>query len=288
VNYLSELLSLCKKPITADAGASLDRIISALLKNNISRIILTEDDSPVGIITEKDIGLFLLNDDSERNLTDIPASQLMKILVSVNGSVSIEKCVEIMLEKNIGSLGVSSDTNEIVGIITKTDIARYYSKNYSGKHTVGDLMTISYIAMNSNNFLKDIVSKMIEEKISRIFLKNDDGEPEGIVTFRDLFHVALEQGNSDSVLDNSDDAISVVFTRKGFLSESGFGNTILAKDLMTKSLESVDFEEDLGVACDAMAQNKINGVGVRINDKLGGVVSKTDVLKAIYVDNTSK
>ena len=74
------------------------------------------------------------------------------------------------------------------------------------------------------------------------------------MTFRDLFHVALEQGNSDSVLDNSDDVISVVFTRKGFFSESGFGNTILAKDLMTKPLESVDFDEDLGVACDVMAQ----------------------------------
>jgi CBS-domain-containing membrane protein len=29
-------------------------------------------------------------------------------------------------------------------------------------------------------------------------------------------------------------------------------------------------------------------VGVRINGKLGGVVSKTDILKAIYIDNKSK
>ena len=108
------------------------------------------------------------------------------------------------------------------------------------------------------------------------------------MTFRDLFHVALEQGNSDSVLDNSDDAISIIFTRKGFLSESGFGNAVLAKDVMTKTFESVNFEEDLTVACNAVAQNRINGVGVKINGKLGGVLSKTDVLKAIYMDNKSK
>jgi hypothetical protein len=36
-----------------------------------------------------------------------------------------------------------------------------------------------------------------------------------------------------------------------------------------------------------MIQERINGVGVRINGKLGGVVSKTDVLKAIYVDTKS-
>ena len=129
---------------------------------------------------------------------------------------------------------------------------------------------------------------MIGEKISRIFLKNKNNEPEGILTFRDLFHVALEQGNDDSVLDNSDQMISIVFTRKGFLSDSGFGNTIQAKDVMTKTFESVDFDEDLSVACDIMAQNKINGLGVRINEKLGGVISKTDVLKAIYIDNSSK
>ncbi|MDH3765953.1 MAG: CBS domain-containing protein, partial [Nitrosopumilus sp.] len=111
--------------------------------------------------------------------------------------------------------------------------------------------------------------------------------PQGIMTFRDLFHIALEQGNSDSVLDNSDQAISVIFTRKGFLSNSGFGNTIQAKDVMTNSFESVDFEEDLIVACEEMVQNRINGVGVRINGKLGGVVSKTDILKAIYIDNDS-
>lgn len=100
--------------------------------------------------------------------------------------------------------------------------------------------------------------------------------------------MALEQGNSDAVLDNSDPVISVVFTWRGFLSESGFGGTVLAKDAMTKPVESVDFEEDLAVACDVMSQNRINGVAVRVKDGLAGAVSKTDVLKAIHVENSTK
>ena len=285
---MSDLLSISQKPITVDQNSSLSHVISELLKNKISRLIVTENDSPIGIISEKDIGLFLLNDESELNLDEIPVSRIMNRLSSVNATMDVDTCVEIMLEKNIGSLGVTSNGEGLVGIVTKTDIAKYYSKNYAGRHTIGHVMTLTSVSMNSDDTLKDIVSKMIEEKVSRIFLKNKDGEPEGIITFRDLFHVALEQGNSDAVLDNSDDAISIVFTRKGFLSDSGFGNTILAKDVMTKTFESVDFEEDITVACDAMAQNRINGVGVRINGKLGGVLSKTDVLKAIYIDNKSK
>ena len=283
MSYLSELNSIAKKPITIKINASLSNVISKLIKNNISRLIVTDENIPVGIVTEKDLGLFLLNDDSEKNLDEIHVSSIMNKITSVDDSMSIEKCIEVMLEKDIGSLGVSTNDEGLVGIITKTDITEYYIKKYPGKHTVGEIMTISYMSMNSEESLKNVVSKMIENKISRIFLNKID-EPEGILTFRDLFHIALEQGNTDVVLDNSDDAVSIVFTRKGFLSESGFGNTIQAKDVMTKTFESVDFEEDLTVACEAMVQNRINGVGVRINGKLGGVVSKTDILKAIYID----
>ncbi|MDH3766164.1 MAG: CBS domain-containing protein, partial [Nitrosopumilus sp.] len=222
---MSDLISISQKPITTDKKSSLSHVISELLKNKISRLIVTDEGSPVGIITEKDIGLFLLDDDSEKNLDEISVSQIMKMLTSANESMSVEKCVEIMLEKEIGSLGITSNNDGLIGIITKTDIAQYYAQKYAGKHTVGDVMTISYISMNSETPLRNVVSKMIEEKISRIFLNNENNEPQGIMTFRDLFHIALEQGNSDSVLDNSDQAISVIFTRKGFLSDSGFGNT---------------------------------------------------------------
>ncbi len=284
---MSNLDYLFKKPITIEKNSSLSHVITELLKNKISRLIVTDEKSSLGIITEKDIGLFLLNDDAEKTLDEIPASQIMNPLTSVNDSMNVEDCVDIMLEKRIGSLGISSKSNDLIGIITKSDIIQHYVQNYTENHRVGDVMTISYVSMNSSSPLSSVVPKMINEKISRIFLKNNTDELEGILTFRDLFHVALEQGNSDSVLDNSDQTISVIFSRKGFLSDSGFGNTVQAKDVMTSNLKSVDFEDDLAEACGIMIKNKINGVGVNINGKLGGVVSKTDVLKAIHIESSS-
>ena len=281
---MTELKSIMKKPITIDKDASLFHVISKLLKKNISRLVITEKDSPVGIVSEKDIGLFLLGDENKKNLDEIPASQIMNRITSAHDSMNVKDCVKVMLDKKIGSLGVVSNSSGIVGIVTKTDFIQYYVNEYEGTHKVGDVMTISYVSANSDDFLGSVVSKMIDEKISRIFLKNADNEPEGILTFRDLFHVALEQGSSDSILDNSDPAISVIFSRKGFLSDSGFGKTIQAKEVMTKNIESVNYDEDLTVACRAIIQNKMNGIGVLINDKLSGVVSKTDILKAIYTD----
>lgn len=283
---MTQLRTIMKTPIVIEDNSSLYHAISMMLQENISRLLVKGEH--YGIITEKDIGLFLFNDDSEKNLDEIPVSKITNRITTVNDAMDVETCIEIMLERGIGSLAITKNNEGIIGLITKTDIAQYYIQKYAGKHTVGDLMTISYVSMQSDDNLKDVVSKMIEEKISRIFIKNQNNEPEGIFTFRDLFHVALEQGNTDAVLDNSDAAISVIFSRKGFLSDSGFGKTIKVKDVMTKTFETVDFTEDLVVACQNMVQNRINGLGVRINGKLAGVLSKTDILKAIHVDNKSK
>ena len=81
-------------------------------------------------------------------------------------------------------------------------------------------------------------------------------------------------GEESNVIDNSDPAISVIFPRKGFLSETGFGGTTSAKDVMSDSITSVDYNDDLVSACTEMIDNNINGCGVLINRKLSGIVSK--------------
>jgi len=88
-------------------------------------------------------------------------------------------------------------------------------------------------------------------------------------------------GQDSDVIDNSDPAISVIFPRKGFLSETGFGGTTSAKDVMSDSIRTVDYNDDLVSACTEMLDNNINGCGVMVNGKLSGIVSKTDVLRIL-------
>ncbi|HSB84143.1 MAG TPA: CBS domain-containing protein, partial [Nitrosarchaeum sp.] len=126
-----------------------------------------------------------------------------------------------------------------------------------------------------------LVSKMIEDKVSRLIIKNNQNEAKGVVTFRDLFRVSMTVGNTHDVVDNSDPMISVIFPRKGFLTSSGFGGSILAKDIMTPNIVSIDYNDDLVMACTEMIDNNVNGIGVLINNQLSGIVSKTDVVKAL-------
>lgn len=269
-----------KKPITIENSASLFKAMAHLTNSKISRLLTTNDSGDiVGIITEKDIGFFLLVNDSEKNLTEIPVSDVAKPLIQVNESTPVEDVAHIMNTKNIGSVGVSS--SDTVGIVTKTDLTRYYIQNYVGHKRVGDVMTVSYSSMYLDDPLYKIVSKMIEDKVSRLIIKNNENEAKGVVTFGDLFRISMTMGKDNDVLDNSNPLISVVFPRKGFLTQSGFGGTILAKDVMTPNIVSIDYNDDLVMACTEMIDNNINGVGVLINDQLSGIVSKTDVVKAL-------
>jgi CBS domain-containing protein len=277
---MSNVKQIMKKPITIENSASLFKAMSHMTNSKISRLLTTNDSGDiVGVITEKDIGFFLLVNDSEKNLTEIPVSDVAKPLIEVNESTPVEDVAHIMNTKNIGSVGVSSSYT--VGIVTKTDLTRYYIQNYVGHRRVGDVMTVSYSSMYLDDPLYKIVSKMIEDKVSRLIIKNNKNEAKGVVTFGDLFRISMAMGKDNDVLDNSDPLISVVFPRKGFLTQSGFGGTILAKDVMTPNIVSIDYNDDLVMACTEMIENNINGIAVLINDQLSGIVSKTDVVKVL-------
>jgi CBS domain-containing protein len=269
-----------KKPITIENSASVSHAIHKLLESKVSRLLTTNEQGKIiGIITEKDIGFFLLSNDSEKNLDNLSISEISHPLIEVSESTPIEDAAHIMYTKNIGSVGVSfSDT---VGIITKTDLARYYYQNYVGHKRIGDAMTVSYSAMYQDDKLYQILEKMIHDKVSRLVIKDTQNNAVGVVTFGDVFRLSLTMGQEEDVIDNSDPAISVIFPRKGFLSESGFGGTTNAKDVMSNRIRSVDYNDDLVSACTEMLDNNINGCGVLVNGKLSGIISKTDVIKIL-------
>jgi len=277
---MSTVKDIMKKPITIENSASVSHTMHKFLESKISRLLTTNDNGKIiGIVTEKDIGFFLLSNDAEKNLDDISISEISHSLIEVSESTPVEDAAQIMYSKNIGSVGVSfSDT---VGIITKTDLARYYIQEYVGHKRIGDVMTVSYSAMHQDEKLYKIIKKMIHDKVSRLIIKDSENNAVGVITFGDVFRISLTMGEESNVIDNSDPAISVIFPRKGFLSETGFGGTISAKDVMSDSITSVDYNDDLVSACTEMIDNNINGCGVLINRKLSGIVSKTDVVKVL-------
>ena len=275
--------NIMKVPITIDKDSPIYDAITAMHEKRISRLVVTEQKKPIGIITEKDVGFFLFEDKTDRDIDEIPISEAAKKMVFVNETTKIGDCARMILEKDFSSLGVNSNGN-IVGIITKTDLTKYYADTYTGKNHVGDFMTKSYVSSYLDEPVNKAVSKMLENKISRIIIKNHDEIPVGIISFRDLFRLALDLGTEEFLEDNTRSDLSVIFSRKGFLSESGFGAITTAAQIMTSGILSVLHSEDLAKACKILLENKVKGVGVlSANGVLLGILTKTDVTHALSI-----
>ncbi|MFQ5781496.1 MAG: cyclic nucleotide-binding/CBS domain-containing protein [Nitrosopumilus sp.] len=268
-------------PRTIKYESSLVDVLKKIIEEKKSRLLVTEKDKITGIVSEKDLGFFLLTDNTERKLDEIPLSEIIKKIISVDEKIELDKCAQKMLENSIGSLVITSN-EEIVGILTKTDLVRYFSKMHVNEKIVGEYMSPYYAWQYSDTPLYKVVLKMIDDKISRIVLRNHDETPVGIITFRDLFNLALRLGKQEEVLDNSDPLISVIFPRKGFVSDSGFGGSTKVDEIMSKNIVSVNYDEDLAKTGKMFLEKGINGAGVLSgHGNIIGIISKTDIVKAL-------
>ena len=149
---------LGKKPIAILKKSTISEVIQKLLETKISRLLVQESGTPIGIITEKDVGLFLFDESTKQGLDLIPLENIMKKIAFVDGSESIENCAKKMTESKISSLAVGNEQN-VEGIFTKTDLVRYYAENYAGKNKVVDYMTHDYVSTHSAAPLYKVVKK---------------------------------------------------------------------------------------------------------------------------------
>lgn len=268
---------IVKKPISILKKSSISETIKKLLEYNLSRLIVVEDGKPIGIVTEKDIGLFLFSETTRLGLDDIPITKIMKPILFVDESQSPEKSAKTMIQNGVSSLVIGSDT-ELKGIFTKTDLVKYYLNNVSDENKVVDYMTHDYIKTYTAAPLFKVVRKMLEKKVSRVIVKDQNEIPVGVISFRNLFRISIELG------DEGGDSEHTTFDqiRKGFLSEEGFGNISLARDVMTKGLITIKFNQSLSDACELILENNVSGLVVLDrNESIAGIISKTDVVKAL-------
>ena len=271
------LSNISKKPISILKRSSISEVIKKLLEYNLSRLIVMEDGKPIGIITEKDVGLFLFSETTRQGLDDIPITKILKPILFVDESQSPEKSAKTMIENGVSSLTIGSDV-ELKGIFTKTDLVKYYLNNISDENKIVDYMTHDYINTHTAAPLFKVVRKMLEKKISRVIVKNQNENPVGVISFRNLFRISIELGDDEEDLEHA----TLDQIRKGFLSEEGFGNISLARDVMTKGLITIKFNQSLSDACELILENNVSGLVVLDgNESIAGIISKTDIVKAL-------
>jgi len=144
---------ISKKAISILKKSSISEIIKKLLEYNISRLIVVDGGKPIGIVTEKDVGLFLFSETTHQGLDNIPITKILKPIMFIDESTSSPDAAKKMIENGTSSLAIGSDL-ELRGIFTKTDLVKYYLENVSDGKKVVDYMTHNYISTHSSSSLQ--------------------------------------------------------------------------------------------------------------------------------------
>lgn len=108
-------------PATVDANASFAQVAAMMRDQDIGDVIVTEEDSVCGMVTDRDIvvrGLAGDGDPSNMRIGDICSRDL----VAVNADANIDEAVQLMRTHALRRLPVTRD-GQLAGVVSIGDLA---------------------------------------------------------------------------------------------------------------------------------------------------------------------
>src|SRR6185312_4291876 len=258
--------------ITLSHDDSINDALFMMKKNDIKRIVIVNNDIPVGIVTERDIGRFLQNDKTSRMLNQIHLNEIMSrniFAISKDQDELLVQCAIRMDAFQIGSI-VIVDNEKLVGIVTKSDLTKNFSNSFAGAFKVKDYMNTKMITCRKSDSLLFALTMLNKNKIARLVVTDNNGRPIGIISYdtflRNSRYFKLEQQNTRDYLLPKDSA-----------------KELLVSDLVGNELLTVESNDDLAKAARLMVEYNISGIPiVDENGNLEGVISATDVIRAYH------
>ena len=234
------------------------------LSKKISHILVLDDkERLVGILTERDIAIFMLKERDERALNEVPISEVMtENPITVEYYEDEKEAIKKMIENKISCLPVM-DKNKVVGIITKTDLLKYASDTLPDNKIVEDYMSKDVITIKPYNSILQAVKKMKENKIKKLVVV-EGKTPIGIISERDVS--LFEYARAMKKLEVGERKIKLL--------------PGLVIDAMREHLVTCKKNDRLKDVAKKMLENKVGScVVIDDNNHLEGIITNTDVLR---------
>ena len=257
------------KVITVNKDSSVFEALQKMQFNSIKRVVITEGNKPLGIITERDINKFLKEDKTLRMINEIPVKHVMEkniVLITDDLENDFYQCASKMENLKIGSIILTDKNGDLSGIVSRTDLVKAYANLFGGKYLVKEFMSTKIITCRKSDSLKLALSLIDQNKISRLVVIDKNGEVVGLIS-------------TNLLLSNSDFFTKNISKSRDYLYPSN--NDVNVSDLLDTNLVTINENEDLAKAANLMIKYKISGIPVLgSTGKLVGLVSKTDIVKA--------
>jgi len=282
-----DIMSIAKKEvITVPQSATIKESAEIMVKNKFRRLPITDPGTGKirGIVTSMDILDFLGGGDKYQILEkkhggnflsaiNDPVREIMTSKVEVlSHKSSIGNAISKMMEKNVGAFPIIDSDEKIVGIISERDFALLLSGILTDE-VVEDFMTTSIITTTPGTRIEGASKMMVRNKFRRIPVTGEERKtphPEndklvGIITATDVLEFLGNNTTFEKLTSNDGEQIL---------------NTTIS-DIMEKNVVTTTDQTRLGDVCSIMETNGIGGIPVVRNNDLIGIITESDILRAI-------
>ncbi len=106
--------------VTAAPERTVREIAELMRERNVGSVVLVEDDTPVGFVTDRDLTLSVIAD--SRDFGDHVADHASSPVITAEPAMGVEEAAELMVRHGIRRL-VVVDAERLTGIVTLDDLS---------------------------------------------------------------------------------------------------------------------------------------------------------------------
>lgn len=184
-NKVSEIMTT--NLITAPANASILQVMQTMVDADVGRIIIADDEVPVGIFTEKDVLKRVIGANIDAKRTDIKNVMTAPVR-AVREDTHIIDAFARMYRGKYRHLLVRGRRGKIIGIVSMRrilNLAVELGQGLSETRMLGDIATATIVSVDESSTVHETVNLMNKQGVSSVIV-TAAGKPTGIFTERDV------------------------------------------------------------------------------------------------------
>lgn len=252
-NKVSEIMTT--DLVAAPVAATIDDVMETMIGADVGRIIITDNEVPVGIFTEKDVLKRVIGAAIDPRTTSI-RNVMTTPVRAVREEIHIVDAFARMYRGKYRHLLVRGRRGKIIGIVSMRRILNLAVELGQGSHetrTLADIPTSAIVSVDDSTTIQATVELMNHRGLTAVIV-NAAGKPAGIFTERDVLQRVATKN-----IDRQGTAI---------------------KDVMTAPLIAMPRSSLVGDVLAEMYRRDIRNMAVHdAANQLGGLIAMPEILQ---------
>ncbi|MCG1003798.1 MULTISPECIES: CBS domain-containing protein [Halobacterium] len=247
--------------IEVESEQRLGKARSIFEEENPKGIIVTEAGQYEGVLTERQLLGSHIEDDTRIGALTISAPK-------VDRTEDVRDTARMLVEGGT-KIAPVFEAGELWGVVTEDAILEAVIDSLDAL-TVGQIFSENVITVTEDDNMGVVINRLRKHGISRLPVLDEDGSLTGVVTVHDVVDFVVRDISKTTRGDRSGEVERML--------------DLPVYDVMTSPVETVTVDDSVQDAVQTMLDNDFSGLVVTPADDdrvVGGVVTKTDVLRAL-------